>query len=210
VIRPALALILVASLASCGKGEPSKAERDAAKRAKDQALLALPYPPRSASAPASIRSAYDSANDRTTMTLSLPGLRADPPVPGVAALTLSLTSSFAGRERAPDKPEGSADASLSAVCQSPGALAFSGPPGTLTADGADLPLREASGKNHYNSTPAPGGVEESVRFRVNTPDLVAAANAQQVALTIGRVRVPITGQALSDLREFAARMNPRP
>jgi hypothetical protein len=208
--RAVVSVVLAVAVGACGRGEPSKAERDAAKRAEDAALLALPYPARSGAQPASIRSVYDTATDRTSMTLTLAGLTPSPPIPGVGPVTLCLTSSFDGPVRATDNPEGSVDGSISAVCASPGALAIAGVPGGVVIDGVERPFKPASAKNAYSSSPAAGGVEEVARFRFPTPDLVAAANAGGVAISVGRVRFEVSGPALADLHEFAARLNPRP
>lgn len=202
---------LGAALVSCGKGEPTKAQKAEAKRVKDAALLALPYPASSGVLPRSIEISYDGATDRTSMKLRLSGMR----VSGggsanVGGVTLHLTSSHKGRVRPKDDPEGSVDGSLVAEVSSPGMLAYSGVPGNVTADGETTPLKASTDKDGYVSAKATGGREEVVRFRFPTKDLVRATAATSVTMSFGTIQIDISGQQLSDLREFAARMNPKP
>ena len=128
----------------------------------------------------------------------------------VREATLYLTSEHKGRERARDNPEGSVDGSLSVLAAAAGVLAYSGAPGEWLVDGEKMPLREASGKDPYTSRAAAGGFEETVRFRAPTESVVAAANGGSAALVIGTVRIELTTQQHAELRELAARLNPRP
>lgn len=200
------ALLGACALASCGD-KPTKAQ---AKAAEDARLLALPYPPSSGSQPASLGFMYDDATGRTSMTLHLKGLRAGGRrASNVSAVALHLTSSYKGRERARNNPEGSVDGSLVVRTSAQGVLAYSGPPGMVTAGGRTTPLKGPSGKGAY--TPAPsGGGEEVVRFRFPTEDLVSAVNSDAFTMAFGGIEIELSGAALSDLREFAARLNPRP
>jgi hypothetical protein len=204
-----LAALCLAPL-SCGRGEPTKAQKDAAKREREAELLILPYPRSSGVQPASMQIAYDGATGRTTMTLRLAGLRiGGPGAQSIRQATLHLTSSYKGQVRDRDNPEGSIDGSLIAAVVTPGTLAFSGAPGSVKVDGHPQPLKKPSEGEPYASARAAGG-EESVRFRIPTEHLIAAVNAGPVSLTIGTIQLEISGQQLADLKEFTARLNPRP
>jgi hypothetical protein len=190
----------------------SKAQKAAAKREREAELLAMQYPASTGVLPATIAISYDSATDRTFMTLKLAGLRVSGRgAQGVSAATLVLTSSHKGRVRPADNPEGSVDGNVTVQASSPGSLAFSGAPGSISIGGQVTPLKDPSGKDSgYSSRKTAAGHEESVRFRFPTRDLVAAAQSDGFTMSIGTVQLEIAGQALADLREFAARMNPRP
>ena len=207
----ALVLMLGTALwaSSCNrKPQASKAQKAQAKQAKDHELLALAYPKSTGTQPRTIETTYDGAADRTLMTLRLTDVRlAGSGAVNASNAILNLSSSHKGQVRAQDDPEGSIDGSLDIQTKAAGMLAYAGPPGTLTADGKPMPLKEASKKNTGLKS-SPG--EETVRFKVATKDLVAAANASAVSLTIGTVQVELTPAALADLREFAARLNPKP
>jgi hypothetical protein len=209
----AAALILLAcgALISCGRSdEPSNAEKAAAKREKDAELLALTYPRSTGVQPASMQIAYDGATGRTTMTLRLTGMRiSGTGSQGVRQPALHLSSSYKGQTRAPDNPEGSVDGSLIATATTPGALAFSGAPGTVTIGSQAMPLKKPSEGEAYTSARA-AGAEESVRFRFPTEHLIAAVNSGPFTMTVGTLQLEISGQNLADLKEFAARLNPRP
>jgi hypothetical protein len=196
--------------ASCGeRGAPSRAEQADARRARDAELLALAYPASSGVQPRTLEVLYDGANDRTTMTLRLTGMRTSGGTP-VSAVTLHLTSMHKGRIRPADDPEGSVDGRIVVQTSSPGILAYSGAPGRFIIDGQPTPLREPSGKGGYTSARIPGGAEESVRFRFPTEQLIAAAQSSSFSLSFGKMEIEVAGQQLADLREFAARLNPRP
>lgn len=204
-MRSAPAIIVAAALlVSACDDTPSKAEKQRAKRVEDAALLELSYPS-AGGQPKTMEIAYDPVAGRTGMRLRLSGLRITGRGAGGGAM-LHLTSTFEGRERARDNPEGSVDGALVVQTARSGALAYSGPPGTVTVDGRTTPLREPADGAAY----LPGVPEESVRFRFPTADLVAAATSERVVLTFGTVEVELSDQALADLREFAARLNPRP
>ena len=208
-IAASFVMALMGVLAACGsESERAKAEKKEAKKERDKELLALEYPGSTGTQPRTIEIIYDAAGDRTTMTLRLEGLRAAGS-PQVSAATLHMTSSHKGRVRAPDNPEGSADGSLVVQTASPGVLAYSGTPGTVAFDGQSLPLREASGKERYFSAKASGGREE-VRFRLPTEISIAAAKSSGFTLSIGTIRLEVSGAQLADFREFVARMNPKP
>jgi hypothetical protein len=197
-------------LSGCGdSAAPGKTETAVAKRARDAALLALDYPQSSGAIPRTMVSVYDGANDSTIITLELAGLR-----PGgsgganVGSIVLHLTSIHKGPVRPVNDLEGSIDGRLVLRAATAGHLAYSGPPGVLVAGGGSTPLKAPSGKGGYSSTRISGGVEESVRFRIPTEDLVNAASAGSMMLSIGTVQVELSAQHLADLREFAARLKP--
>ena len=201
-------LVTGVSLASCG-GDDSDAKKEAAKRARDQELVKLPYPASSGTRAASMESSYDGARDRTSITLRLHA----PPVSGasVSSATLYLTSSHPGTERPPGNPEGSVDGSLVIRCATPGLLAYAGAPGQVLVDGVTTPLREAQGDDGYSSTRATGGAagyEEIVRFRFPTELVVTGANSDGFTLAFKRLEVRITGAHLADFREFTSTLNP--
>jgi hypothetical protein len=197
-------LLLAAALPAACDSRTDKAQ---AKRAEDAMLLALPYPTSTGARPATMEVTYDAASGRTSMTMRLDGLRATGRrAAGVGGATLHLTSSHKGRVRGPDDPEGSVDGSFEVRTSTPGVLAYSGPPGTATADGRAAPLRPPKSGEAYSSA----GREESVRFRWPTEDLVRAANSGAVSMTFGGIEVELSRAHLADLREFAARLNPRP
>jgi heat shock protein HslJ len=199
-------------LASCGEsGAPTKAQQAEAKRAKDAELMALSYPKSTGIQPKTMEITFDGASNRTSMMLRLVDLR----VSGdgarqVSSSVLHLTSSHKGRVRPSDDPEGSVDGSLVAQSSTSGVLAYSGAPGTVTADGQTTPLKGASGKNEYSSTKTATGNEEIVGFRFPTKDLITASKASNLSMAFGTIKVELTGQQLEDLREFAARLNPKP
>jgi hypothetical protein len=192
-------------------GEPTKAQKAEAKRAKDAGLLALTYPASTGTRPASMEISYDGAADRTIMTVRLTGLRVSGGgAASVRGATLYLTSSHEGRVRAADNPEGSVDGSIVVQASTPGILAYSGAPGTVTAAGQTTPLKGPSGKGGgYSSTKTVSGVDEIVRFRFRTEDLVSGVAAGGLTMTFGTIQVEVSGQNFADLREFVARLNPR-
>lgn len=213
--RVALTLALTASCvltASCKEHKgPTKAQKAQAKLTKDQELLALPYPKSSGTLPKSITITYDPATDRSVMTLQLAGLRtAGPSGSGVSSITLHLSSSYKGRVRAADNPEGTIDGRAVATCNAPGLLSYAGAPGAIVIGSERRELKAGSGKGGYSSSKAGAGWEESVTFRVPTADLVAATNAGTFVLSIGSVEIEIANVALADAREFVARLNPQP
>ncbi len=196
---------------SCGDDKPTKAQKAELKRAQDEQLLALPYPTSTGRQPATMTLSYDDATGRTNATLRLTGLRVSGRrASNVSGATLHLTSSYKGHERAPDNPEGSVDGSIIVQTSAPGVLAFAGPPGTVTADGRITPLKKASGKDGYSSADGPSGRDEVVRFRFPTEDVVAAAHSSRVTISFGGIEIELSGAHLTDLREFAARLNPKP
>lgn len=213
--RAALVLALAAlatALPACKDSRgPSKAQKAQAKLQKEQDLLALPYPKSTGILPKSIAVAYDSATDRSTMTMQLTSLRAaGASSGGVGSITLHLSSSYKGTMRANDNPEGSVDARVVARCTSPGLLSFAGDPGAIVLGAERRPFKPASGKGAYVSSKIGAAWEESVSFRIPTADLVAAANADRFTLTVGGIEFQLIADAKADWREFAARLNPRP
>jgi hypothetical protein len=201
-----------ASVLSCDRtGVPTKAQKDQAKRARDAELLTLGYPASTGVQPKTMEIAYDGATDRTIMTIRLAGLRVSGRgAAGVSSATLHLTSSHKGRVRAVDNPEGSIDGSLIARTSSPGTLAYSGPPGTVTSGGRTTPLKAPSKVEGYTSTRVAGGNEETVRFRFPTEDMIAAAGTSNLSIAIGTIQVEVSGAQFADFREFVARLNPKP
>lgn len=199
-------------LLSCKEHKgPTKAQKAQAKSEKDQELLALPYPKSSGGLPKSIVITYDAAGDRSTMTWTTSNLRVlGPASANVASITLHCSSSYKGTSRSADRPEGSVDARVVARCSSPGLLSYAGSPGAILIASESRPLKPASGKGAYSSTKSGAAWDESVSFRVSTADLVAAANALNATLKIGSVDLEVAGDAMTELREFVARMNPRP
>ncbi len=211
--RSLLGAILCATVfvSGCGKGGPTKSEKAAVKAQRDQQLLTLPYPKAAGTLPKSIDSRYDSTSDRTTAVFTLTALR--PPTASTSRLsstTLVLTSSHKGRVRSPNDVEGSVDGAVVGTSATQGVLAYSGGPGTILADGVELPLKEASAGKGYSSAPITGGYEETVRFRVPTEHLVAAANAKVITLKFAGVEVELSDSQMIELRAFAATLNPRP
>jgi hypothetical protein len=206
-------VLAACTLSSCGdSAAAAKAQKAAAKAKKDQGLLALAYPKSSGALPKTVQVRYDPTSDRTQMTLQFTGLRAASG--GAGALTLTLTSSHKGKVRASDNPEGSVDASAVATSTSPGALAFAGSPGVIVVDGQPTDLIEPASGGAYLSAPAQGGTEETVRCRIPTPAVVAAANAATggggVVLRFGGKEFALSPAQIADLREFAARLDPTP
>lgn len=210
ILFPSVLLLCGACVvASCGDGgAPSKADKAAAKQKKDQELLALPYPKSGGALPKSVLVRYDPTSDRTEMTVQFAGLRAGGG--GVGALTLTLTSSHKGKVRGADDPEGSIDASAAAVSSNAGSLAFAGAPGAIESDGKVTELMAPSEGAAYMSAPAQGGFEETVRCRVPTPAVVAAANAGSVVFRFAGKDFALSAAQAADLREFAARLDPTP
>ncbi len=212
--RTPIVLVLACAwlAAGCGDADAArKAKKAAEKRAQDAELLAMAYPESSGTQPKSIEIVHDGATDRTTMTLRLEGLRAVAASDGRAvggAATIHLTSSHKGQTRATDNPEGTIDGSVVIRGVAPGTLAFSGDAGKVSADGREMTLRSA-GKNAYTSVKGPGGHDETLRFKFATKDLVATATSGSAAFTFGTLRVDLGRAALADLREFAARLNPK-
>lgn len=204
--KPLLPLALAASLLACDNS--ADARKDEARRRRDAQLLALPYPSAQGDLPASITLLYDPARDRTTMTLRLTALQLSGPAAANAAQPqLHLSSVHRGRARPADDPEGYIDAAFLITTTRPGLLAYAGSPGSLHADAETRPLQEATNADPYSSAPAPGR-EETVRFRIPTEDLVNAANAAAVSLSLGPLRVELDPQARHDLRHFASRLRP--
>lgn len=198
-------------IAACGDAEPTKAQKDAAKKEQDARLLALTYPKSAGLQPRTLQTFYDAATDRTFTSLTLSGLR----VTGtgaqqVSSVALHLTSSHKGRVRAPGNPEGSVDAGIVAQTAAAGTLAFSGPPGTLHLPGRKAPMKMPTDADEYTSTRAGAGREESVRFRIPTEDLIAALEAGDLTISVGTIQLQANPQQLAELREFAAKLNPNP
>lgn len=207
------ALACVAMLAPACKdnSRPSKREKDQAKAVKDQELLSLAYPKSSGVLPKSIAISYDPATERSLMTLRVHGLRAvGASSASVTSVELHLSSSYKGKVRASDNPEGSVDGRVVARCAVPGLLAFSGAPGTLLVDGQALPFKEPKEGEPYRSIKSGAGWEEAVAFRFPTKDLIAAANSASPRLTFGALEVEFSNDARADFAEFVARLDPEP
>jgi len=211
-VAAAACIAAIVGLGGCSDDEArAKAAKKAAKAQREGRLLAMEYPRSTGVQPRSMEISYDGAADRTFMTLRLTGMRVGGGgASSVSSATLHLTSNHKGRTRPTDNPEGSVDGGLIVQTSSPGVLAYSGPPGRVTIGGETLPLKDASGKDEYSSTKKGSGAEEIVRFRFPTEHLISAATSGGFTMSFGTVQLEISGQNLADLREFAARMNPRP
>ena len=203
------ALACAAVLLACDR-QPTRGEAAAAKQAGDEQLLALDYPASKGALPRTIEIVHEGGTGRSLMMLTLTGLPVrGPGASGVTSATLYLTSSYPGRTRPRDNPEGSVDGSVAVRASSAGLLAFSGPPGTIAIGDRALDLRPADGKQHYVSAEEGDG-EEIVRFKFPTEHLVAGATAGGFTMSFGRIEIDISGEHHADLREFAARLDPDP
>ena len=65
-----------------------------------------------------------------------------------------------------------------------------------------------SSSEMYTSKKKPDGVHESLRFRIQTEDLVRIASATTVVSECGVLKITLSDRQMADLREFVARMNP--
>lgn len=188
--------------ASVSSHEPSK---------KQQRAAEYNYPTPSAALPKSIAVSYDPGKDRTTMTLTLAGMVVN--VPSAYRITgpgVQIISEFAGQSRKPDAGELSVRCLFSATTTTPGVLAPSSPIATFTADGTSFESRPPpSNKSPFRSESSPAGTREIVEFRLSTSGLIALAHAKSVSAQIGTATLTFSPTQISDLREFAARMNPR-
>jgi hypothetical protein len=190
----------------------AQATKAAAAERKQKAAALYDYPASSGSLPGSITIAYDGAKDRTRMTLALDGLNASAPSNyRLGRVGLTLVSEFPGRTRDPERGELSARCTLSVVADSPGALAPSSPPAQITADTRALHAYAPSATDPgYHSKHRADGAHESLVFLVHTRDLITSAKARRVALKAGAVTVSLSPEQLASVREFVARMNPKP
>lgn len=189
-------------VSSASSNEPSK---------KQQRAAEYNYPTPSAALPKSIAVSYDPGKDRTTMTLMLAGMPVS--VPSAYRTTgpsFQIISEFAGQSRKPDAGELSVRCLFSATTTTPGVLAPSSPIATFTADGTSFESRPPpSNKAPFRSESSPAGTREIVEFRLSTSGLIALAHAKSVSAQIGTATLTFSPSQISDLREFAARMNPR-
>lgn len=184
----------------------------AAPTAKQTAAAAYDYPAPGASLPRSITINYDAAKDRTAMTLELKGLACSAPSGyRVSNLDLKVVSEYAGTARRPGAGELSVRGVLSGTCSPAGVLAPSSPVAVFTADGHAIDARDPAGHaNPYGTEKKPGGPRESLEFRLATKDLISISASKSVSAKAGMLTVTFTPSQLALLREFAARMNPKP
>ncbi|HYE62968.1 MAG TPA: hypothetical protein VD997_13310 [Phycisphaerales bacterium] len=196
-------VVMCAGVPACRRDTDERAEKEAAKKARDAELVKLSYPASSGVQPAAMSVTYDGAADRTAITLKWTGLKlSGGGASGVSGATMYLTSSHKGRVRAADKPEGAVDGSFG-VQGGTGVLAFSGAPGRIVVDGNATELKGPAKGDAYV-----GGSEELVRFRVPTEAMIAAASAGSVVFEFATVKVELTPQQIGELRELVARMKP--
>ena len=198
--------------ASKHRGAAARAQKQEAKKTRAIELQGLAYPRSDGALPRSIEVSFDAAKDHSKMVLQLTDLS----VTSAGAfraqtVCLRLTSDFEGKVRTPEKPESSINGSLTAHTDHDGLLAYSTPPGIFTADKTPVQLREhSSKKSGYASVKAGGGFDESVRFKIPTEGLLKVAAATNVSLKVGALEVTLTPVQITDLRKFAARLNPHP
>jgi len=194
-----------------GGGEgASSGPRQASNRQVE--ALGLAYPASKGTLPASITISYNAHKDRTKMTLELRKVPTDPgSAAGVSDVIIKLMSEYDGRTRPADRGESSVDGVVIVKCKAPGPLVVSGAPGAFEADGQSVHLHPpAKDKPAYSSETQPDHVKETLAFRVRTAGLLKVAQAKSVTASFGSVRVHLTEEQLGDLREYAARMNPKP
>lgn len=205
----ACATVVVASLAYAGLRmaghKAAHPQSPAASR-----VAALEYPAPSPTLPATIKVAHSDTRDRTSMTLELRSLT---PAPAqgyrISNTRLRFVSRYDGAARDAEHPELSVQCTLSLDSSTPGALAVS-KPGGFIADGTPVATRFAKGGDPpYSSKVTKGVCHETLRFKLDTAALVALANAKQATARFGVVELKLSAPQLHDLREFAARMNPR-
>ena len=183
-----------------------KAER------KEKAAAEYAYPVSTGTLPPAITVAFDEAKNRTRMTLTLNDLAASA-ASGyrIDHVELKMVSEFAGRDRDPEKGELSARCTLSLVSSTPGVLAPSSPPVVFTADGKALHAYAPTASNPgYHSKGKQDGSHESLIFLVPTHDLIRIAKGNVVTAKAGAVALSFSPGQLATVREFVARMNPRP
>jgi hypothetical protein len=204
-------LIVAGVIVAVGSAGAWVALRDPG-RGRVQDRASPEYPTAGPKVPSSIEFKYDGASDRTRMVLTLKNMEVKARSGfGAADTRLVITSSYEGSARAPDRHETSVSCKLSAKVAAPGLFSYVGSLGELTADGRAVPVREDVKKGEEAGQPiqSSGGVE-TVRFKLDTEDLLALASAGSVAGRFGAMEFSLTASNLKDLREFAAQMNPNP
>lgn len=199
-----VASLAYAGLRMAGHGGTRRPSSAAAK------ARSVEFPPPSPSLPATIKVTHSDTRDRTSMTLDLRPLSATGPQGyRISNARLRLVSRYDGAARDAEHPELSVQCMLTLDTSSPGALAVS-KPGEFLADGASIRTRFAPGGDPpYSSKSSKGVCHETLRFKLDTPALVRLAAAAQATARFGVVDVKLSAAQLHDLREFAARMNPR-
>lgn len=179
---------------------------------KQKAAAEFAYPASVGALPGSITIVYDAAKDRTKMTFRTREVRLTPPSgTRVSNVELKFVSEFAGQTRRADAGELSVQCLITLVTSAAGTLAPSTPPGDLTADGSTFKLRAAfEGESGYKSRAKPDGVHEALAFKIFTKDLIKIVAATNASGHIGALGFTLSAAQLTDLREFAARMDPTP
>ncbi len=199
----ALLLGVTAAFLLLGRAGPERQTRPDLEQLREAAAQIV-YPPAGASVPRSIVISFDAEKNRTRMVLKLsPVLSA----PGfvLSDATLTLVSEFDGIRRDPSKPELSIRCEIAATTPGAGALAPSDPPAELIADGTSIAARAVTrGETGYSTTKSC----ERLKFKFSTVDLARAASAGELRVVAGMASARLTVEQVSDLRQFAARLNP--
>lgn len=209
VVVAAIALRPISGTRGSAKRTPS--EVSARTIEKQKAVAGLAYPQASAICPLSIKIVYDDVKDRTRMTLTWSALSATASGYRLSNATLRLNSEFVGKVRPADTGELSVQGVLTAVSIPEGGLAAGSPPAEFTVDGTVIEAKPATaGKSGYSSKAKSDGSHESLAFKVRTQDLITMASAKSLKWKAGVAECAVSSSQVADLREFVARMNPRP
>lgn len=122
---------------------------------------------------------------------------------------MKLTSFHSGRRRASNAGEASVDGLITVVTPTAGVLAGSLPPVVFVIGSDRIEAKTPiSSSEMYTSRKKPDGVHESLRFRIQTEDLVRIATATSIVAECGVAKIRLSEHQIADLREFVARMNP--
>lgn len=207
-------IVLLSALSAAGYvwyesgGKPGKAAK--AISAKQTEYVGLAYPVSSGTLPKSIHIKYDGGKDRTRMTLGLSGVQLDPG--GSASdVQISLVSQFSGAVRTLNHAESSVDGTITLFTTLPGVLAAASPPGTFTVGSTVLETQDRKkGKSGYTSSKAGNGYTETLAFKVDVKDLIMLAKSSSAHGNFGQLGFSLKAEQITDLREFAARLNPQP
>jgi hypothetical protein len=178
---------------------------------KNQTVAALNYPTASADLPSTIAIKYNSNEDKTEMVLRLAGLglRADSRSRATDA-AFRITSEFHGAQRDPNSGELSVVCAVVVTSSSGGVLALGSIPPDIVADGVSLPTRPIQNASRTHVIEREGAVfHETVRFKLETEQVLALAAAKQATIRVGSAEVILDSRHMADVKEFAARMNPR-
>jgi hypothetical protein len=161
--------------------------------------------------PPTISVKYDPKDGKTEMVLRLSGLNVQcKSGAGVTESAFRVTSEFHGTQRDPNVGELSVVCAVVVTSKSGGLLAMGSTPPDIVADGVSLPTRPIQNTAKSHVIERVGALfHETVRFKLDTEQLLALASAKQASVRIGSVEVLLDQRHLADVKEFAARMNPR-